>query len=54
MTLWLIFLPAIIFAVALILMHGVPIAVASAVVIFVFYGSVLFSVTRKWLRNRRG
>lgn len=54
MTLWLIFLPAIIFAVALIAMHGGPVAVASAAVIFLFYGGVLISVTRKWLRSRRG
>jgi hypothetical protein len=51
--LWLIFLPAIIFGIALIVMHGGPVALASAVVIFLFYGSVLVAVTRRWWRARR-
>lgn len=53
MTLWLIFLPAIIFGIALIVMHGGPVALASAAVIFLFYGSALIAVTRRWLRTRR-
>ncbi|MCU1227846.1 MAG: hypothetical protein JWO97_730 [Acidobacteria bacterium] len=53
MILWLIFLPAIIFGIALVAMHGGPIALASAAVIFLCYGSVLVAVTRRWLRTRR-
>jgi hypothetical protein len=51
--LWLIFLPAIIVGIALIVMHGGPIALASAAVIFLFYGSVLVAVTRRWWKARR-
>jgi hypothetical protein len=46
-TLWLIFLPAIIFGIALVVMHGGPIALASAAVIFLFYGGVLLSTLRR-------
>jgi len=53
MTIWLIFLPAVIFGVALLVLNHTPVALASAAVIFLFYGSVLVSVTRKWLRSRR-
>lgn len=53
MIIWLIFLPAVIFGVALLVLNHSPVALASAAVIFLFYGSVLVSVTRKWLRTRR-
>ena len=54
--LWLIFLPAIIFGVALVVAafrSAGPWPLAFAAVIFLFYGSVLVRVTKRWFDERR-
>lgn len=55
--LWLIFLPAIVFGVALVvasMRNAGPLPLVFAAVIFIFYGSVLVKTTMRWRNERRG